>query len=127
MSGSRRMLWLLWATFLVLLTLEVWAAHTLPRRDPAWHSAQTAVAGFVLALFSLAAGVGTFALREPLALKHVRAGTLDPETPAGFARIRTMLVTLWALCLLIGSFGGLVAWGAASPYAGCSAYAPGSA
>ena len=57
----------------------------------------------------------------------------DPETPAGLARIGRMLLTLWFLCLLIGSFGCVAAWGAAAPraswpYVGailCRASAPG--
>ena len=75
------------------------------------------VAGFVLALLSLIAGVGTFTLRESLALREIRSGALDPSTPAGFARVRGMLVVLWTLCLVIGLLGCGLAYGAASPRA----------
>ena len=50
-------------------------------------------------------------------MRDVRLGTLDPSTPAGFARVRTMLLLLWTLCLLIGLLGCALAFGAASPRA----------
>jgi hypothetical protein len=109
------MLWLLWAIVLTLVVAEYVAAYVVPRRQHAWHAAQTAVAGFVLALLSLAAIVGTFALRETLMWKDVRAGVLDPRSPVGLAHMRRMLLSLWALCLLIGFFGNVVAFGAATP------------
>jgi hypothetical protein len=114
--GSRRTLWLLWAGFLGLLALGL-AASWLPARADPWHQAQTAVAGFVLAILALVAGVGTFALRESLVLRRVRVGTLDPSTPTGAARVGAMLLALWSICLLIGLFGFGIAYGAASPRA----------
>jgi hypothetical protein len=111
------MLWLLWATFLGLLALELLIPYLVPNRPDPWYAAQTAVAGFVLALFSLTAGVGTFALRETLVLRKIRRGAIDPLTPSGFARVRTTLLGLWALCLLIGLFGSVLAYAAASPRA----------
>ena len=63
-----------------------------------------AVAGFVLALLALTAAVSTFAGRERL------------RQQAGATR-RVMLLTIWARCTLVGVFGSLLAYGAASPAA----------
>ena len=117
MGGSRSGLWVLWAGFVALLALELAFAYLAPHRLHPWYDAQVSVAGFVLALLSLICGVGTFTLRESLALREVRAGSLDPGTPAGFARMREMLVVLWTLCLVIGLLGCTLAYGAASPRA----------
>jgi len=117
MTGSRGALWLLWAGFAALLVLELAFAYAVPSRQHPWYDAQASVAGFVLALLSLVAGVGTFTLRESLALREIRSGTLDPTTPEGFSRVRLMLFVLWTLCLVIGLFGCGLAYGAASPRA----------
>ena len=114
MPRSGRTLWLLWAIFFAAIALEVALPYVAPRR-PLWHPAQTAVAGFVLALLSLTIGIGSFALREALAMREVRAGALDPRSPAGFARVCRMLLVLWALCLLIGLAGSLLGYAAGSP------------
>jgi hypothetical protein len=116
-TASRWALWILWAIFAALLALELRIAYLLPARSHPWYDAQVAVAGFVLALLSVLAAVGTFTLRETLALRAVRRGELDPNTQAGFARVRDMLFVLWALCLVIGGMGMLLAWGAARPQA----------
>ena len=107
--------WLLWGTCLALVAGELLASHLVPGRRPAWYAAQTALANFVFAMLALSAAVGTLALRETLALKDLRSGALDPRTPVGFAQMRRMLLWLWALCLLIGAFGNVVAYGAATP------------
>jgi hypothetical protein len=117
MTGSRGALWAIWAGFAALLALELAFAHFAPSREHPWYDAQESVAGFVLALLALVAGVGTFTLRESLALREIRSGTLDPETPAGFVRVRGMLIVLWTLCLAIGLLGCVLAYGAASPRA----------
>jgi hypothetical protein len=117
MTGSRSALWVLWAGFVALLALELAFAHLVPSRPQPWYDAQAAVAGFVLALLSLVAGVATFTLRESLALREIRQGALDPHTSAGLERVRTMLVVLWALCLGIGLLGSGLAYGAARPRA----------
>lgn len=117
MMGSRRTLWLLWALFLASLALSLAIPWILPSRPHPWHPAQAAVAGFVMALLSLATGVGTFSLRESWALRDIRAGALDPRTPAGFARMRRLLLTLWTLCLSIGLLGCVLAYAAALPSA----------
>jgi hypothetical protein len=117
MTGSRRALWVLWAAFAALLALELGFAYYAPTRLHPWYDAQASVAGFVLALLSLIAGVGTFTLRESLALRDIRLGTLDPSTPAGLSRVRGMLLVLWTLCLVIGLLGCGLAYGAASPRA----------
>ncbi len=89
-----------------MLALEVAAADLVPQRSVPWDAAQTAVAGFVTAIFSFTAGVWTFALRE--------------------SRARSTLLGIWGLCVLIGFFGSVIAWGAASqgaalPYVGAAA------
>jgi len=117
MTGSRHALWILWAGFAALLALELAFAYFGPSRLRPWYDAQASVAGFVLALLAMIAGVGTFTLRESLALREIRQGVLDPSTPAGIARVRGMLVVLWTLCLVIGLLGCALAWGAASPRA----------
>jgi hypothetical protein len=117
MTGSRRSLWLLWALFLGMLCLEPLLARHLPVRAIPWHGGQAAVAGFVLALAAIALGVWTFALREALALRDVRAGRLDPHTPEGLWRMRAMLLALWAFCLLPGLLGSVLAWGSGTPQA----------
>jgi hypothetical protein len=63
------------------------------------------VAGFVLALLALPAAVSTFAGREVLG-----------EHPRDTSRLT--ILTIWARCWLIGGFGGLLAYGAASPAMG---------
>jgi hypothetical protein len=74
----------------------------VPTRPQPWDSAETAVATFVLALLALPVAVSTFAGRELLG-----------EHPRDTGRL--MLLTIWARCWLIGGFGGLLAYGAASP------------
>lgn len=113
--------WASWAVFFA--TLCLWFA--LPRLvapvpDP-WNTAESAVAGFVLAILALCAGIGTFAMRESLLLRDVREGRIDPTTPEGLAIVRTRLVALWALCSTIGMLGAiLVHWsgrpGTGAPY-----------
>jgi hypothetical protein len=116
MGGSRTTLWLLWAAIVALLALDAIAVtRFLPVRAHPWYDAQTSVALLVLGLLALVAGVGTFALRESLVLRDLRSGTLDPNTASGFARIQRTLVALWSLCLVIGLFGNVLAWGAATP------------
>jgi hypothetical protein len=107
--------WILWAACLGVVAFELALPRVLPRRPEPWDAAQTAVAEFVLAIFSLVAAVGTFTLRETFALGPLRRGALDPRTPAGRARIRSTVLVLWLLCLLIGSFGSLLGYASASP------------
>ena len=114
MGGSRTTLWILWAAIVALLALDAIAlTRFLPVRAHPWYDAQTSVALLVLGLLALVAGVGTFALRESLVLRDLRSGTLDPNTASGFARIQRTFVALWSLCLVIGLFGNVLAWGAA--------------
>jgi hypothetical protein len=117
MTAPRWALWILWAIFATLLALELRIAWLLPPRPHPWYEAQVAVAGFVLALLSVLAAVGTFTLRETLAMRRIRTGELDPHTQAGFARVRDMLIVLWTLCLVVGGLGVLLAWGGARPRA----------
>jgi hypothetical protein len=115
MGGSRTSLWVLWTLFVATLALELGLAYRVSGRPDPWHTGQTAVAGFVLALMAVALGVWTFALRESLALRDVRAGRLDLSAPEGFARMRQVLLVLWLLCLLVGLLGSGLSWGSASP------------
>jgi hypothetical protein len=118
--------WLVWAVAIALLALEVALPYALPKRAVPWDDAQTAVAGFVAAIFSFTAGVWSFALRESLALREIRQGTIDPTSPEGVARLREMMLALWGLCLLIGAFGATLAWAASRPRAAWP-YAAGAA
>jgi hypothetical protein len=111
----RRQLWGLWALFLASLALQLALPQLVASRQHPWHSGQTAVAGFVLALFSLTAAVSSFALREKLR-ESCRAAP-DPSSPSHIASVRAMLLGLWVRCFLIGAFGCVLAYGAASPSA----------
>jgi hypothetical protein len=114
MSASQRSLWLIWAVFAGALALEGVVAGRLPARAIPWNAAETAVVQFVLALIALAIGVWTFALRESLALRDLRAGRLSPDTEEGAARLRGMWLVLWGLALVIGALGCVIAWGSGS-------------
>jgi len=112
------MLWLVWALFAVILAAEVAFPYVVAPPADAWHPAQTAVAGFVLAIFSLAAAEGTFALRESLVVRDAPPTDLGMRSLAGATHVRgARFATLWALCDLIGLFGLLVAHGSARPAA----------
>jgi len=115
MPPARTSLWILWAVLLSFLALDVALARMLPPRAVPWYDAQTAVVGFVLTLASLVAAVGSFALRESLALRHLRSGALDPASAAGYGRLRFMFVVLWGLAALVGAFGVIMAWGSGDP------------
>jgi hypothetical protein len=97
MPRSRVSLWLVWAV--LLSSLVVWLA--LPRlvapRSQPWSAAETAVAGFVLAIFALVAGVWTFSLRESLL-----------RSPEGRAAAGRRLVALWLLCAAVGLLGAIM-------------------
>jgi hypothetical protein len=97
---------------LASLGLLLAVPHLVPGRHQSWDSAQSAVAGFVLALLSLPIAVSTFGRREEL-----RSVGLGPATPGSVARIPMTLLSIWMRCLVIGSFGCLLAYGAASPRA----------
>jgi hypothetical protein len=115
MAGSTRSLWLLWgALFATLLGWLAWPWLAAPRAE-AWNAAETAVAGFVVAIFALVGGIGTFAARESLVLRGVREGRIDPATDAGLRTLRTRLGGLWLLCAGIGGLGGLMSWGSGRP------------
>jgi hypothetical protein len=107
--------WILWGAFLGAVAFELVLPGLLPHRQQPWDAAQTAVAEFILAIFSLVAAVGTFTIRETFALGPIRRGSLDPSTPAGFVRVRATLIVLWSLCLLIGLFGSTLAYAAGNP------------
>lgn len=115
MANERWALWLVWAVMLVGIALDVALPLLLPPPSQPWYEARAQVVRFVLALLSLSAGVGTFALRETLVMRGLRAGVLDPMTPQGLARVRATLIVLWALCELIGVFGLVVSLGSGRP------------
>lgn len=109
------MLWIIWAAMLGTLALYAIVPTLVPPRATPWYEAQIAVGRFVAGLLALVAGVGTFAIRETLALKQIRMGTIDPTTPAGHARIRVALIATWALCDLVGILGLALAIAAGNP------------
>jgi hypothetical protein len=110
-------LWLAWGA--LLATLAVWLALPLllaPRPAP-WSAAETAVAGFVLALLALVAALGSFALRESI-VQREPGSEPDPATPEGFALVRARLIELWLLCATIGVLGGVMIRYSGRPAAG---------
>jgi hypothetical protein len=118
MAKSDGVLWLLWAA--LLATLAAWLAMPrlgLHRADP-WDAAETAVAGFVLAIFALVVGFGTLAVRESLVFRGVRDGRIDPTTPDGLYQLRLRFFALWLLCALVGAFGAVMEYGSGRPAIG---------
>jgi len=107
-------LWLPWsgmlATLAALAALPFLAAPT----DPWWPDARTAVFTFALTLIAMVAGVGSLALRETL-VRSVSSGTLDPRSAEGAARVRSVLLRAWALCVVVGLLGAFVAYVSAEP------------
>jgi hypothetical protein len=115
MTHPRLALWIVWAVLLVPTVLSAAIPYAVALPAERWHAGEAAVANFVAALFALAAAVGTFAIRESLAQRHVRSGALDPITPEGFARLRTALLLMWALCAGIAAIGLAIAVLSATP------------
>lgn len=110
-------LWLPWAVLFASLAIWLELPRLAPWPDP-WNAAETAVAGFVLAILALVAGIGSFALREALVQREIGEGGLDPNTPDGFARLRARLIELWLLCAAIGVLGGIMIRHSGRPAAG---------
>jgi hypothetical protein len=114
-ASSTRPLWLLWgALFATLLGWLALPSLAAPRAET-WNAAETAVAGFVVAIFALVGAIGTFAARESLVLRGLREGRIDPATDVGLRSLRTRLGALWLLCAGIGGLGGLMSWGSGRP------------
>jgi hypothetical protein len=111
-TSIRVKIYSLWALCLALLALTHAIPGLVPVRPDPWNAGETAVAGFVMALLALAAGVSTFAARE--SLRDLRAATSDPPPPESVARVRLLLTSLWGRCVLIGVLGALLAYGAGS-------------
>jgi hypothetical protein len=109
---SRTILWSIWALALAAVAAVAFVPGVVGARAEPWHAGQIAVAQFILAIFALIAGVGSFALREALALREWKSGALDPTTESGRVRMQRMLGALWLLCLFVAGLGALMAWGA---------------
>lgn len=109
------MLWAIWGAMFATLALYVAVPTLVPPRATPWHAGQTAVGAFVAGIFALAAAVGTFAIRESLALRHIRSGALDPTTPQGHGRVRVALVAMWALCDFVAILGLVLAIASSQP------------
>lgn len=108
MSRTERLLyWLVWAALLASLLVWALAPRLMPPRAHPWGEAATAVAGFVLTLFALVTGVGTFSMRETLVMREAETGAPANHAVDGFW-IRTRLVTLWLLCAMVGVYGGIL-------------------
>lgn len=115
MGRSERLLyWAVWSLLFASLLVWALAPGLLPPRAHPWHEAETAVAGFVLTLFALVTGVGTFSMRETLVLREAEKGPIANDATGGFW-IRTRLVTLWCLCALVGVYGGILSRYSALP------------
>jgi hypothetical protein len=110
-------LWLAWAV--CFASLAVWPALPRLAAPPAesWNAAETAVAGFVLAILALVAAIGSFALRESL-VDHEEGCVPLETTPEGRARVRIGLVELWLLCAGVGALGGVLVRYSAYPATG---------
>lgn len=114
--SDRLLLWLAWLALFASLPVVAVLPHVLPARADPWSEAQTAVAGFVLLLFALVTGVGTFALRETLVSREAEQGAFTSGAADGFW-VRTRLVALWLLCALVGGYGGVLGHYAGLPAA----------
>ena len=82
--------------------------------DPWWPDARASVLTFALTLLAMVAGVGSLALRETL-VRSLASGTLDPRSAAGEARVGSVLLRAWFLCLVVALLGVCVAWVSAEP------------
>jgi hypothetical protein len=120
---ARRQVWGVWALFAGLLVLLLEIPWLVPGREIPWNTGQAAVAGFVLALLALVAGVSSFALREQVRVFLAS----EPDTPASRSRARLMALDLWTRCVVIGALGAVLAWGSASPRAAWPFVAGGAA
>ena len=110
---ARRQVCVVWAGFAALLALSLAIPRLLPAREIPWHAGQAAVAGFVLALLAMVAGVSSLALREQVRVFLAN----EPDTSASRSRVRLMVLDLWTRCVVVGALGSILAWGAASPVA----------
>jgi hypothetical protein len=104
-ENEKRILWTIWAVLFATLALYFAIPRFLPPRPQTWNAGETAVASLVTALFALAASVGTFAIRESLARRHLRSGAIDLGTEGGRSRLRSAFLGAWALCDGIGVLG----------------------
>jgi hypothetical protein len=79
-----------------------------------WPDARASVLTFALTLLAMVAGVGSLALRETL-VRSLASGALDPRSAEGEARVGSVLLRAWGLCLVVALLGVCVAWVSAEP------------
>lgn len=113
MQAQRRRLWLLWLGMLALLAGSAATPFFVGPMSAAYSDAGIEVLGFVLTLLAMTAGVGSLAVHESL-LRAVWAGA-DPGSSRGAVRLLRSLLGAWALCLIVGDMGLILAWAAARP------------
>lgn len=116
MRPSGGFLWLAWGVLFASLLVWLAVPQMLPPRAHPWSEAQTAVAGFVLALLALVTAVGSFATRETL-VRRAEEQRSAPAGATGGVWVRTRLVALWTLCALVGLYGGVLLRYSAHPAA----------
>lgn len=114
MQAQRRRLWLLWLGMLALLAASAATPFFFGPTSAPYSDAGIEVLGFVLTLLAMTAGVGSLAVHESL-LRAVWGGGLDPGSSQGAVRLLRSLLGAWALCLIVGDMGLILAWAAARP------------
>jgi hypothetical protein len=101
---QRHQSWLVWGSLLMSLFIYGAMPYLIP---PLPHTPPEPLRVLVMALavVALLEGLATLAMRHFLLLGPVRAGTLDPETPAGAGRVWTLRILCWVLSVSIGIYG----------------------
>jgi hypothetical protein len=104
--------WLLWFVMAALLASSAAIPFVLGPSATPYSEAGTSVLAFVLSLFAVTAAVGSLAARESL-VRAIASGAVDPRSPQDSARTLRTLLGSWALCLVVGALGTILAWSAA--------------
>ena len=107
-------LWLPWSAMLAALVASAALPAFVGPDAPWWPDARIDVFTFAITLLAMVAGVGSLALRETL-VRAVAGGTLDARSADGAARVRSVLLRAWALCVAVGLLGAFVAYASAQP------------
>jgi hypothetical protein len=95
-----------------LLALSVAIPFSVGPLTTPYSDAGISVLAFVLSLFAMTAAVGSLASRESL-VRAIASGAVDPNAAQDFTRTWHTLLWTWALCLVVGGLGTILAWSAA--------------
>ena len=104
-------LWILWGSLVTSLIVYLGIALAgvgLQSGEPSASGSWQLLAA-ILGVLAGGVAVGTFVLRSALLTRPVRAGVVDPSTPAGAQRIQTAYIVVWVLSEAVGIWG-LVLW-----------------